>query len=94
MAENNQQFQCTGDCLKCFPAQRQYCASQHAYNSMRMIERMEQKITDIENHFRDLTKMVESIQDNEATLFNPLGQEIAQEGEGAEVIVPQDSLTN
>ena len=88
--EQTQQFQCTGDCLKCFPAQRQYCASQHAYNSMRMIERMEKRMTDIENHFIELEKMIESIQNNEATLFNPN----AQEGDGAETIEPQESIIN
>ncbi len=25
------QFKCPGNCLQCLPAQRQYCASQHAY---------------------------------------------------------------
>ncbi len=37
MAEN--QFKCSGDCLRCHPNQRQYCASQFTYNSMLMIEK-------------------------------------------------------
>lgn len=65
------QFQCTGDCLRCSKEQRAYCACQHTYNSMRMTERMEQLVIAIEEHFRDVKKMIEAIQNSEAMVFDP-----------------------
>ena len=79
--EQQKQFQCTGDCLTCSNAQRQYCASQHAYKSMRMLERMEQQIADIR-------ETIEAIQNNEAMVFDPHQEHIAQSGDGAESRCP------
>lgn len=93
MEQNNhqQQFQCSGDCLQCHPNQRQYCAAQFTYNSMRMIEVMQEKM-DV------LTAKVEALQGNDVTLFKPTQkddllpksisesseEENAQGGDGAE----------
>ena len=77
--QQQHQFQCTGDCLKCSPAQRQYCASQHVYDTLRILEHMEQQIIGIE-------KKISAIQDSEAMLFDP---NIAQEGDGAEIDSPK-----
>ena len=62
MAEN--QSKCTGNCMACTILQRQYCASQLAYSNMRMLEQMQNEITNIE-------KKIEAMQNNEATLFYP-----------------------
>ena len=72
-----QQFKCNGDCLKCHQNQRQYCACQFTYNSMRMIERMQGEI-DVIKH------KIEAIQGNEASLFDPtmVDEEITQSGDG------------
>jgi hypothetical protein len=55
---------CTGNCMVCTVFQRQYCASQLAYSNMRMLELMQQTITEI-------GEKIETIQNNEATLINP-----------------------
>ena len=34
------QFVCTGDCLNCFPNQRQYCAAQKGYDNQRLLLEM------------------------------------------------------
>lgn len=83
MKDEQKQFQCSGDCLKCIAVQRQYCASQHAYNSMRMIQKMQETLDELAEDFDELKEKVAAIQDNEALVFNP-NNDIAQEGEGAE----------
>ena len=79
------QFKCSGDCLKCHPNQRAYCAAQFTYNTMRMVEQMQESIN-------TLSEKITAIQDNEAHVFDPTSAETAQEGAGAEV-EPQDSIT-
>lgn len=69
--ENNTQFQCTGDCLKCHSVQRQYCASQHAYNSMRLLQDMQSSLTTMSGKIEDLEAKLQAIQGNEALLFHP-----------------------
>ena len=68
---NTQQFQCVGDCLKCSAAQRQYCASQHAYNSMRLLQAMQSSIAAMSGKIEDLEAKLNAIQDNEAMVFSP-----------------------
>ena len=78
------QFKCIGDCLNCYPVQRQYCAAQKAYDNQRLLLDLTKKVEAIES------KMA-SIQDDEARVFNPAivpdvspsGQNTAQEGSGA-----------
>lgn len=71
--QNNeqQQFQCTGDCLKCMPVQRQYCACQHAYQSMRMLHSLNASIEAMQGTIEELKEKVAAIQGNEALLFDP-----------------------
>lgn len=69
--EQNQQFQCTGDCLKCSMAQRQYCSCQHAYNTMRLIQSMQESINTMSGTVDELKAKVSAIQDNEAMVFDP-----------------------
>lgn len=80
--EQQKQFQCTGDCLKCPPVQRPYCAAQHSYNSMMMLQKMQESINAMVDEISELKVKVSAIQDNEALVFNP--NDIAQEGDGAE----------
>lgn len=60
-----QGFVCSGDCLKCIPAQRQYCSSQMTYNATKMLEHL----------IADVNKMVEMMQNNEKNVFNPTAQQ-------------------
>ena len=62
MAEN--QGKCTGNCMACTILQRQYCSSQLAYSNMRMLELLDQKLTNMQ-------EKIEAIQSNEGTLFYP-----------------------
>ena len=96
MEQNNQQqqqqFKCSGDCLKCLPVQRQYCASQFTYNTMRMVESLQNTLITMQGTVEDLKTKIEAIQSNEASVFDPTKDEellakptetnIAQEGAG------------
>ena len=90
------QFKCSGDCLKCHPNQRAYCASQFTYNTMRMVETMQETVNAMQGTVNDLKAKIEAIQDNEAHVFDPtkegemlkspsetLKSPIAQSGDGA-----------
>lgn len=70
--ENSQgQFRCSGDCLQCHPNQRQYCAAQFTYNSMRMIEQMQDSLKSMQGTVEELKAKIEAIQGNEAAIFDP-----------------------
>ena len=87
MAENN--FKCSGNCLNCSPAQRTYCASQHAYSNMKVLDTMMGAILELKGEVAEIKTKIEALQNNEAMLFIP---ETAQEGVGAP-IEPQNSIT-
>ena len=94
-AENQTQFKCSGDCLRCTPIQRQYCASQFTYNSMRMIESMQNTLSAMQGTIDEIVVKIEAIQGNEASLFDPTEENtetttnpIAQSGDGAESRIP------
>lgn len=80
-----QNFRCSGNCLNCQPAQRGYCASQHAYSNMKVLDKLMGEILEIK-------AKVEAIQNNEATVFAPVCndsevepvKEKAQSGDGAD----------
>ena len=61
MDNEQKQFQCTGDCLRCMAVQRQYCASQHSYNNMRMIERMQESINALSASMEELKEMIRAL---------------------------------
>lgn len=99
MAQENQ-FKCTGDCLNCRlnPVERktqwQYCAAQFTYNSMRMIESMQNSLESMAGTVRELREKIEIIQNSEADVFDPTHDTsaeiandettIAQSGDGAD----------
>lgn len=86
----HQQFRCTGDCFRCQPLQRQYCAAQWSYNSMRMLESMQEAIEAMHGTVEELKVKVDAIQGNEASLFDPTGNAAAMtfQPKGAAEAVP------
>lgn len=78
---NKQQFQCSGNCLNCQPAQRQYCASQHSFSNMKVLDNMMEILkkmgTDMvamQGTLADMSAKVDAIQNNEACVFAPGGE--------------------
>jgi hypothetical protein len=76
MAQENKQGQqptCPGDCLKCFPAQRQYCASQHAYSNMKVLDRVMETLARMQEQMDALqactTQLAEKLEAGEASVF-------------------------
>jgi len=75
------QFRCPGNCLQCLPAQRQYCASQHAYSNMKVLDRMMETLLGLKGQIEamqgsigDLSAKIEAIQNGEAAVFDPNGE--------------------
>ena len=76
--QGQQQFKCPGNCLQCLPAQRQYCASQHAYSNMMVLDRvmetlmkMQEQIGSMQGTIQELSAKIEAIQNSEAAVFDP-----------------------
>lgn len=91
MEQNN--FKCSGDCIKCHPNQRAYCASQFTYNTMRMVESMQQTVVTMQGTIENMSAKIEALQDEKVEIFNPSeeenseipkNQEMAQSGDGAD----------
>ena len=89
----HKQFVCTGNCIGCSVSQRAFCASQHSYRAMRMLQGIGVKLEDMEKRYIALSEKVEAIINNEATIFEPSEstssdlsalEDTAQEGDGAE----------
>ena len=75
------QFKCPGNCLQCLPAQRQYCASQHAYSNMKVLDkimetllRMKSQMDAMQGTVEELSAKIEAIQNGEAAVFDPNGE--------------------
>ena len=94
-----QNFKCSGNCLNCTPAQRAYCASQHAYSNMKVLDNVMIALNALQNNVKALSEKIEAIQNNEASVFDPSSEglvmksvsttEIAQSGVGAESRNPE-----
>lgn len=74
------QFKCPGNCLQCLPAQRQYCASQHAYSNMKVLDKVMEALLGMKNQMDamqgavgELSAKIEAIQNGEAAVFDPNG---------------------
>lgn len=74
------QFKCPGNCLRCLPAQRQYCASQHAYSNMKVLDKimeallgMKNQIETIQGTIGEMSAKIEAMQNGDAAVFNPNG---------------------
>lgn len=74
MDTNENKFQCSGDCLRCTSGQRQYCSSQHAYNSMRLLQTLQTTMAAIQEVVTDLKNQIEKMQTNDSMIFNPSAQ--------------------
>ena len=92
MADNKNQFRCTGDCTQCIPVQRQYCAAQKGYDNQRLLIALQDAVNVLSGTVGGLNEKLAAIQDNEAFVFNPEEKEEkseipinlkAQEGDGA-----------
>ena len=86
-----QNFKCTGNCLACLPAQRAYCASQHAYSNMKVLDSMMGTLLNMQGDIKSLSEKIEGMQNNEASVFDPNTETlsetapripITQEGDG------------
>ena len=77
MEQNNQQqqFKCSGNCLNCLPAQRGYCASQHAYSNMKVLDRMMDIVMEMKGTVEEMKIKIEAMQNNESLLFDPTEEE-------------------
>ena len=79
--QNNQpQFKCPGNCLQCLPAQRQYCASQHAYSNMKVLDKimetllgMKSQIETMQGTIGEMSAKIDAMQNGDAAVFNPNG---------------------
>ena len=86
MAKTEKTSQCSGNCLNCIPAQRAYCASQHAYSNMKVLDAIMDIIIHMQEELKNLNEKIEAIQNNEGSVFDPNAEcddDIAQEGAGA-----------
>lgn len=79
------QFKCSGNCLQCLPAQRAYCASQHAYSNMKVLDVVMGMMKVMQDDIKTLSEKIDAIQNNEAVIFDPN----AQSGDGAESRSPE-----
>lgn len=71
-----QQFRCTGDCINCNRAQREYCGAQKGYDNQRLLLEMQKTLAAMSGTVEELKHKVAAIQDNEAMVFDP-GNETA-----------------
>ena len=95
--ENKQQFQCSGNCLNCIPQQRAYCASQHSYSNMRVLDKVMEIITDMKEQIsamqgevKEMAIKIEAIQNSEADIFDP-NQEFVESPDLFPRITEQDA---
>ena len=85
-------FKCSGDCIKCHPNQRAYCASQFTYNTMRMVEDMQQSVVAMQGTMEEMNSKIDALQEDKVDVFDPTKEKIeektlfdtAQSGDGAE----------
>lgn len=70
------QSRCTGNCMTCTMYQRGLCSSQLSYYNMKMLETMVQITAGLQQNVKDLSAKIEAIQNNEATLFDPINKNI------------------
>lgn len=83
---NQQQFKCPGNCLQCLPAQRQYCASQHAYSNMLVLDKVMETLSTMQGQIevmrgtvQELAAKIEAIQNSESAVFDPNGEVVEPE---------------
>ena len=72
---------CTGDCRRCFPMQRAYCASQLSLNNMRVLDNvmrellsMKENLALLDTGVKNLNEKVDAITNSEGLLISPDSQ--------------------
>lgn len=79
--KTQEQFVCKGDCLNCRkqPGERReqwlYCAAQFTYNTMKMLGDVQEQMMAMQDTIDNLSDKIEAIQNGEATVFNPAGED-------------------
>lgn len=66
---------CTGNCMNCSVVQRNFCASQLAYNNMRQMETMQEQMAEIQKKIDSMQEKAAAVQ--EEPIFNPTAPNIA-----------------
>lgn len=95
---NQNQFKCSGDCLNCrvSPNERktqwQYCAAQFTYNTMRMIETLQNAFNTMQGTVDELRERIEAIQNNEADVFDPNADVVIEADEEGRTGIPVDAI--
>ena len=77
--QNGQQATtCTGDCRRCFPMQRAYCASQLSLNNMRVLDNVMRELLSLKenlgvmsNEVKDIGEKVKASTKSEGMLIAP-----------------------
>lgn len=83
---------CNGNCMMCSVMQRQYCSTQIAYNTMRMLEQLPEVLAKMQDNIKDVQESVRILSGDGIETLKPIKTDIAQEGSGAEIIDSQDKL--
>ena len=82
-------FKCTGNCLNCTPAQRAYCACQHAYSNMRVLDTMMDAVVELKKSVEEMKEKTDALLNSEASVFDPT---ISAQREAAQREVPQEKV--
>lgn len=77
------QYKCSGNCLNCLPAQRGYCASQHAYSNMKVLDALMGAVVELKATVDEIRNDTKAARETEASVFDPKAPK-AQKGSGAE----------
>ena len=98
--EQNQNFKCSGDCLNCrvSPNERktqwQYCAAQFTYNTMRMVESMQNALNAMNGAIGELRERIEAIQNSEADVFDPNADVVIEADEEGGTGIPVEAIAH
>lgn len=85
---------CNGNCMMCSVMQRQYCSTQIAYNTMRMLEQLPELLSKMQDSIKDVQESVRILSGDGIEILKPIKTDIAQEGSGADIIGSQNNPTN
>lgn len=88
-----QQFRCTGDCIKCNRAQREYCGAQKGYDNQQLLLEMQKTLAAMSGTVEELKHKVAAIQDNEAMVFDPNNETAVVIQQPTELMEGQSSET-
>lgn len=66
-----QQFRCTGDCINCNRAQREYCGAQKGYDNHQLLLEMQKSLVAMSGTVDELKHKIAAIQDSESMVFDP-----------------------